>query len=178
MGVRTYGAALLSAVVGVWVIAGPQRERPLWAEVSSDAVRSLESTVARSAHNHEAVRALTQAYLDARQPGLAVVLVERSPGEVRGDVRVRHAYARALLDEGRSEEALAVEGTVLSACRPLAEGGRAPEGCGPVILASATRRVGILRELVSRGVEDAQAHPEETLVAYQNATREARVMVQ
>ena len=47
-----------------------------------------------------------------------------------------------------------------------------------MILASATRRVGILRELVSRGVEDAQAHPEETLVAYQNATREARVMVQ
>ena len=178
MGVRTYGAAVLSAVVGVWVVAGPQRERPVWAEVSSDAVRALESTVARSAHDPEAVRALAQAYVDARQPGLAVVLVERSSREVRGDVRVAHAYARALLDEGRSVEALAVEGTVLSTCRPLVEGGRAPEGCGPVILASATRRVGILRELVSRGVEDAQAHPEETLVAYQNATREARVMVQ
>jgi hypothetical protein len=40
------------------------------------------------------------------------------------------------------------------------------------------RRTDILHELVALGVEDAQAHPEMSLVAYQNATREARVMVQ
>jgi hypothetical protein len=40
------------------------------------------------------------------------------------------------------------------------------------------RRADILRQLVSLGVEDAEAHPEEALLAYQNATREARVMVQ
>ena len=43
---------------------------------------------------------------------------------------------------------------------------------------TATRRADILRELVSLGVEDAQAHPEMSLVAYQNATREARIAVQ
>jgi hypothetical protein len=36
----------------------------------------------------------------------------------------------------------------------------------------------ILSELVARGVHDPQEHPEETLLAYQNATRQARVMVQ
>jgi hypothetical protein len=40
------------------------------------------------------------------------------------------------------------------------------------------RRADILRELVSLGVEDAEAHPEASLVAYQNATREARVAVE
>jgi hypothetical protein len=60
----------------------------------------------------------------------------------------------------------------------LAEGGRAPDGCDPVLLASAMRRADILRELVSMGVQDAQAHPEMSALAYQNATREARVVVQ
>jgi len=52
------------------------------------------------------------------------------------------------------------------------------DACDAVLLASAMRRTDILRELVALGVEDAQAHPEMSLVAYQNATREARVMVQ
>ena len=182
MGLRTYGAAVLSAAVGLGLLGAPQREKALWpAAVSSEAVRELEGSVANHARDPEARQVLAElarAYTDASQPGLAVVLVERSSPEVRADVRVLHLYARALLDEGRSEEALLAERAVLADCGPLAEGLRAPEGCDPFLLASATRRVEILRELVSRGVEDAQAHPEETRVAYQNATREARVTVQ
>jgi hypothetical protein len=33
-----------------------------------------------------------------------------------------------------------------------------------------------LRELVQLGVEDALAHPEASAIAYQNATREARLV--
>ena len=47
-----------------------------------------------------------------------------------------------------------------------------------MLLASAMRRTDILRELVALGVEDAQAAPEMSYVAYQNATREARVAMQ
>jgi hypothetical protein len=97
---------------------------------------------------------------------------------VRDDVRVRHIFARALLDQGRSEDALGVERAVLAACRPLAEGQSAAAGCDRLLFASATRRVGILGELVSLGVQDVQAHPEEALIAYQNATHEARVVAQ
>jgi hypothetical protein len=66
----------------------------------------------------------------------------------------------------------------VAACRPLADGSAAPDGCDSLLLASAMRRAAILRELVSLGVEDAQERPEMSLVAYQNATREARVTVQ
>jgi hypothetical protein len=169
--------AVVAAAAALWAMSGTQREKPVLA-AAPDAVRVLELRVAAHPADVEATRSLAQAYLDARQPGLALVLVEGSAPSVRGDVRVQHVYARALVDEGRNEEALAVERVVVASCRPLAEGGPAPTGCDPVILASAMRRTDILRELVSLGVQDAQAHPEMSLVAYQNATREARVVMQ
>jgi hypothetical protein len=178
MGVRTFGAAVLAVVVAAWLTGAHQREKPLWAAFSSDAVRGLEGAVAAHPGDAGAVRRLAQAYLDAGQPGLAVGLVDRSSPGVRADVRVRHVFARALLDQGRSEQALAAERSVLAACSPLAEGQRAADGCDPLLFALASRRVDILRELVTLGVEDAQAHPEEMQIAYQNATREARVTVQ
>ena len=63
-------------------------------------------------------------------------------------------------------------------CAPLADGRAAGRGCDPVLLASAIRRANILRELLSLGVEDAQAHPEAARIAYQNATREATVALE
>jgi|HubBroStandDraft_6_1064221.scaffolds.fasta_scaffold132186_2 hypothetical protein len=177
MGLRTYGAAVLAVVAALLLMAGPQREKALLATRALEPIRALEAKAASGPDDAEAARALAQAYVDARQPGLAVALVGVAPLAVRGDLRVRHVYARALMDQGRSEEALAAEAGVLAACRPLVEG-RSIAGCDALLLASALRRTDVLRALVSLGVEDAQAHPEETLVAYQNATREARVMVQ
>jgi hypothetical protein len=178
MALRACGVAVLSAAAALWLMSGTQRERSLLAATAPDSLRTLEAAVAAHPADAPALCALAQAYLDAHQPGLAVVLVEGAPPAGRADVRVQHVFARALLDEGRGDEALAVERNVVSSCRPLAEGGATPAGCDPVLLASAIRRAGILRELVALGVQDAQAHPEETTIAYQNATREARVMVQ
>jgi hypothetical protein len=178
MGLRAYGVAVLTAAGALWAMSGTQKERPVLAATEPNTLRALEVGAAAHPTRVESTRALAQAYLDARQPGLAVVLVEGAAPTVKDDVRVQHVYARALVDEGRDEEALAVEGRVVSRCRPLADDAPAPAGCDAVLLASATRRSDILRELVALGVEDAQAHPEMSLVAYQNATREARVMVQ
>jgi hypothetical protein len=177
MGLRTYGAAVLAVVAALLLMAGPQREKALLATRALEPIRALEAKAASGPGDAEAARALAQAYVDARQPGLAVALVGVAPLAVREDLRVRHVYARALMDQGRSEEALAAEAGVLAACRPLVEG-RSIAGCDALLLASALRRTDVLRALVALGVEDAQAHPEETLLAYQNATREARVMVQ
>jgi hypothetical protein len=178
MGVRTFAAAVLSVMAAAWVTGSPEHEKPLWAATPADAIRQLESAAASNRDDAALTRALAQAYVDGRQPGLAVGLVERSSSAVRDDVRVRHVFARALIDQGRSEVALRVERAVLARCGPLAEGHPAPAGCDALLLASAARRVGILDELVTLGVEDAEAHPDEALIAYQNATREARVVAQ
>jgi hypothetical protein len=178
MGLRAYGVAVVAAAAVLWAMSGTQREKPLLAATEPDALRALETRVVGNPNDAEANRALAQAYLDAREPGLAVVLFESANATVRDDVRVQHVYARALIDEGRNDEALRVERQVLVTCRPLTEGAQAPTGCDGVLFASAMRRTEILNELVAQGVQDAQAHPEASFAAYQNATREARVMVQ
>jgi len=177
MGLRTYGAAVLSAAAALLVLGGPEREKALLGTAPSEPVRVLEENAATHPGDVEATRALAQAYVDVDQPGLAAALVSGAEQAVRRDPRVRHVYARALMDQGHSAEALATEAGVLAACRPLVEGASVG-GCDPVLLASALRRTDILRALVSLGVQDAQANPEAMLIAYQNATREARVTVQ
>jgi hypothetical protein len=169
-------------------MGGTQHEKPVLAASASESVRALEASVESNPSDPEATRALAQAYLDVRQPGMAIVLVETARPEVKVRPWVQHAYARALVDAGRSDEALAIEEHVVATCSPVVDVGSSAErqmslsaaaaGCDPVLLASATRRADILRELVSLGVKDAEAHPEASLVAYQNATREARVMVE
>jgi len=178
MGLRAYGVTVVAAAAALWTMSGTQREKPLLAATEPEAVRVLETQVVANPNDPAATRALAQAYLDAREPGLAVVLFESANAAVRDDVRVQHVYARALIDEGRNDDALRVERGVVAACRPLTEGAPAPTGCDGVLFASAVRRTEILSELLALGVEDAQAHPEVSFAAYQNATREARVMVQ
>lgn len=183
MRVEACGMGLLAATCVLWLLGGTQREKPVLAATESESIRSLEANAELHPADAEATRLLVQAYLDARQPGLAIVLVDSQGARVKDSVRVQHAYARALVDAGRSDEALAVERRVVETCSPLAEDGSearsaAAAGCDPLLLASAMRRADILRELVALGVEDAEAHPEASLVAYQNATREARVMIE
>jgi hypothetical protein len=181
MGLRAYGVAVLTATAALWLMSVPRSEHALWPDPSPESVRTLESAVATERSDTAKTTALALAYLDARQPGLAVALVEAAPAAAQKDVRVQHVYARALIDQGRNDEALAVERDVVGACRSVAEATQtpaAPAGCDSVLLASAVRRTSILGELISLGVTDAQAHPEQARIAYRNATREARVMVQ
>jgi hypothetical protein len=178
MALRVYAAAVLLAVAVLWATSGTAHEHPLLDGSAPESVRALEAGVVSHPRDAERTRSLAQAYLDARQPGLAVVLVEGAPEAVRDDVRVEHVYARALIDQGRNDEALVAERRVVGRCRILAEGGAAPTGCDTFLLATAIRRADFLGELLSLGVEDARAHPEATLVAYQNATREARVALE
>jgi hypothetical protein len=181
MGLRAFGIAVAAALALLWATSGTQRERALLSDgpgVAADRVRTCEASAAAHPDDPEAARALAQAYLDALQPGLAVGALEALPAAVRDDPRTAHLYARALLDQGRNDAALAVEANVVATCMPVAD--RAPTaasgpGCDALLLASALRRASILKELVALGVEDTRAQPEESFVAYQNATREARV---
>jgi hypothetical protein len=170
------GVTVMIGVGALWVLSGTQHSRSVLAG-ATDSIRALEAEVAAHPDNPAMTRTLAQAYLDARQPGLARVLLEAAPGGVRTDLRTRHVLARTLLDLGRTDLALAVDTGVVAACRPSESGGLAPS-CDPVLFASAVRRASILREMVALGVTDALAHPEASLVAYENATREARVRLE
>ena len=170
------GAMALVAAGTLLVTSGTQREK-LVVSGATESLRvgALEARAAALPGDPGAIGGLAQAYLDARQPGLAVTLLETAAPAVRADVRVRHIYARALLDQGRDDDALAVEESVVETCGASEEVGSAARGCDAVLLALAKRRAAILEELVSLGVEDAQSQPDMSFVAYKNATREARI---
>jgi hypothetical protein len=170
MGMSGWSVAVLAAASAFWLASGTEREHPVLSPQASEAIVALEASVAAHPENARALRDLSQAYLEARAPGLAMSLIQHAPASAKSDPWVEHTYARALLDQGRAEDALRVERLVLNAC--------ASDGsCDTWLVASATRRADILQELVQLGVEDAQAHPEASAIAYQNATREARLAI-
>jgi hypothetical protein len=171
MGIKGWNVAVLLAIVAIWFCGTTQREKRVVA-VNGDQVALLETAVAASPDDSSKLRELAQAYLDARQPGMALAIVERSPAPVRTEPSVEHIYARALLDQGRSADALAAEKRVLARCAdPVAP------TCSTVLIASATRRADILEQLVQLGVEDANAHPEASSLAYANATRQVSLSI-
>jgi len=172
---RVLNGLVLVAAGALWMASGSEHEHavlsPIGGAADPSAIVSLESQVAASPTDDVKLRTLAQAYMDAHAPGLALAVIERAPGEVRGSAKVEHLYARALIDEGRAQDALAVERKVLRTCT-MADG-----VCDSWLIASARRRADILEELVGLGIEDARAQPEASAVAYHNATREARLAV-
>lgn len=171
-----WNAWVLAAVVGLWLSSGTQRERPLVAAMTAGdlnpTIRRLEARVVGAPDDETARRELAQAYLDAREPGLAVHVVESAPEAIRRRPRIEHVYARALTEQGRSGDALRAQRRVLAACA------ESDGACDTWFLAAATRRADILEELVHFGIEDANAYPEMSAIAYHNATRQARLAVQ
>lgn len=166
-----WNAWVLAAVFGLWLSSGTQRERPLVADDRLEIVRRMEARVIALPDDESARRDLAQAYLDVRAPGLAIHVVESAPKALRHRPRLEHIYARALTEQGRSQDALRAERRVLAECE------KTSAACETWFLAAATRRADILEELVNFGIKDAQAYPERTAIAYHNATRQARLAV-
>lgn len=172
MGLKAWNVAVLVGIGAIWLCGTTQREKPVTGDAHTSRVASSEEAAAQSPSDPIKVRELAQAYLDARQPGMAVATIERAPLPVRTDPQVEHLYARALLDQGRAADALAAEKRVLDRC---ADPTASP--CSTYLIASATRRADILEQLVQLGVEDANAHPEASSLAYHNATRQVGISV-
>src|SRR6185295_6071712 len=121
MGLKRWNAAVLVAIGAIWLCGTTQREKPVVGETQADQVAASEEAAAQSPNDPVKVRELAQSYLDARQPGMALATIERAPEGVRKDPYVEHLYARALLDQGRSADALAAEKRVLDRCADSSE---------------------------------------------------------
>ena len=169
MGLKGWNVAILVAIGAIWFAGSTQREKRVVGDSHTDKVAALEDQAAASPADPVRVKELAQSYLDARAPGMALLTIERAPEAVRKDASVEHLYARALLDQGRSADALAAERRVLSYC---ADPALEVPACSTYLIASATRRAEILEQLVTLGIEDANAHPEASSLAYHNATRQ------
>jgi hypothetical protein len=164
---RKRTVALFVAFGSVWLFGSTQREKRVVVEERAASLASLEEEAAAHPGEVERVRALVRGYLDVAAPGMALATVESAPIAVRRDAVLQHLYARALIDQGRAGDARIAEQKVLDTC--------ASEGCSSYLLAAATHRAAVLDELATLGVEDANAQPEASRVAYHNATRQVRL---
>jgi hypothetical protein len=168
-GLRGWNFAVLLGIGAIWFAGSTQREKRVVSDGHTERVALREEQAAANPSDPRGVRDLAQAYLDARAPGMALAAIERSPAAAQREPTVEHLYARALLDQGRSADALAAERRVLARC---ADPSLDLPACSTYLIASATRRADILEQLVTLGVEDANAHPEASSLAYHNATRQ------
>ena len=113
MGLKGWNVAVLLAIGVIWFAGSTQREKRVVGDSHTDRVALLEEQVAATPTDVARVRELAQAYLDARAPGMALASIEHAPAAIRVEPTVEHLYARALLDQGRSADALAAERRVL-----------------------------------------------------------------
>jgi hypothetical protein len=168
--------AVVSAAAVMTLGTLPGRERPVFvAGANGERALQLEAQVAAHPDDMAARTELAHAYLDANSPGLAWRTLTQTPDSQRHNPAIEHMQARVLIEQGRANEALAFERSVLSTCG--SDPSATAPGCDFWVIVSATRRAAILEELVHQGVEDAIAQPEASLVAYHNATHEARLTV-
>lgn len=176
MSVTGWNVGVLAAIGSILVSGTTQREKPVVTDASHhDRVSHLERTAAANPKDPGALSDLAQAYLDLRQPGMAIGAIKHAPRDVRHEPTVEHLYARALLDQGRSADALAAERRVLDTCAsPPTDAAR----CSSFLIASATRRATIIEQLVELGVEDARAEPEASRLAFHYAARRISVSPQ
>ena len=175
MSVKGWNVAVLVAIGAVWFCGTTQREKPIVSDTTHTGhMGEVEMKAAAAPTDPVALRELGQAYLDAHQPGMAIGAIEHAAPAVRGEATVEHLYARALLEQGRSADALAAEKRVLAKC---ADSSLEVPACSTYLLASATRRAEIIEQLVQLGVEDANAQPEASSIAYHNATRQVSLSV-
>jgi hypothetical protein len=192
--VRLWNLSILLAFGLFWLAADTQHEKAALAASPDLDVRALEAALRRAPTDGPATRALAQAYLQSRVPGLAVALLDRAPEALRAELETQHLYARVLLDQGRASAALAVETKVATACetqrgpldargsQTLHEPASADEPlvheveCSSFLQVSAVRRLTLIRELVDLGIEDPAAYPEKAALAYQRVTRDARIV--
>jgi predicted Zn-dependent protease len=168
VGIRLWNLAILIAIAFFWLASDTQREKALAATPAMKSVPELEKSFAQNPTDPERARALSSAYVDARLPGLAVHTLKSLPDALRALPEIEHAMARAEIEQGHASVALACEKRVLALC------GKRKDACSEFLLTSSTRRSVIFQELVDRGIEDPQVHPEAANVALSTILREAR----
>ena len=169
MSLRWINAAVLLGVTSLLAAFATHRTPELVVPKGAapgDATAELERAVAKHPGDGNSVRFLVQSYLDHDMPGLAVAVLQRSPGAVRTPAE-QDLAARAFLGAGHATEALLLSRQVLTACD---EG-----GCDATTVARAARRTAVLESMVEMGIEDADKDPEGASLAYRRSTRRVTI---
>ena len=158
---KVSGALALVALGGLYLASERESERPVVTQTRASAMEDLEK---RAQKEPEAAAELMRKYVEAHTPGMAERLYKSAPEAIQNDLEVRHAFARALAEQGRAREALAVQQDVMARCEKTPPDSPA---CGTWLISASKRRLSVFEELVRLGVDDAVKNPERAQPAYE-----------
>lgn len=142
---------------------------------------SMEDEFARVPDNVRLARALTERYIDAGHPALAIATVKGAHPELLEDAVLLHQLASAYEKTGRVRDAFDTAGLALSRCaRSLGTGDAVASSPIPRYLCAERNYIALdqhreaLGRMVRWGVTDPE-HDPRALLAYHLAARMARV---
>lgn len=171
---------VLISVLGLfWLGMRVHAPTRITTEASSASLARLEDNFAADRTDHKALIALTDAYLEAGYPALAVVSLRSAEPALLEEPAVAHQLARAYERGGRLLDALATADLALDRCNRVM--GSAPLdtavphfGCNERTLAKLDTHKSALERMVRWGIVDPRVDPRAQR-AYDLALRRARV---
>ena len=171
---------VLLALLGLsWLGLRAHTPTRITSEVATGQLGQLEESFARDRADHDALVALTNAYLETGYPALAVVTLRAAEPALLEEPAVAHQLARAYEQGGRLLDALATADLALIRCSRVM-GAAALDtalphfACDERTLAKLDTHKSALERMVRWGIVDPRVDPRAQR-AYDLALRRARV---
>ncbi len=128
------------------------------------ALAALE-TEAATAPTEANLAALTKAYLDCGQPGLAQSVLDRHADKKAPELT--HSRARVAIAQGNASEALLLSKLTLAQCEE--------RECSSWLVGKSLHQVEFLEAVLDAGIDDLAANPNKTSTAMLKTSREVKL---
>ena len=161
MGTRV-NLAVLALLALAWLGLSARAPARIIVEVASSSLGPLEESVASDRSDGAALLALSEAYVDAGYPALAVVTLLRADHALLDEPAVAHQLARAYELSGRLRQAVAAADLAFHRCVSLLEpvnSARPTTACDELMLTRLDRHKSALERMVRWGVVDPRVDP-------------------
>lgn len=172
---------LIALLAAVWLGLRAHSPAAVVAEAQAPSLATLEDTFAHDRMNQIALSSLTEAYLEASQAELAIVVLRAAEPALLEEPGIAHQLARAYEQTGRLHDALATADLALTRCarvlgaRPLDTA--VPHfGCSENIYSKLDIHRLALERMVQWGIVDPRVDPRATR-AYDEANRKRRMVI-
>jgi len=157
--------AIIATVLGVAILGSSNEASAVMsAPLNGDAQRLEAETATDPTPTNVASLAMT--YVDRKQPGLAIALLDRHAEMAVPEIRL--ARARALYADGKAHEALGVLDELASQC----DDSQASDPCPTWVVMKSLHERAFFSEMVRAGIEDPARDPEGTQAAFERSNRE------
>lgn len=145
---------------------------PAHSQVAVANLSALEGDAARDP-SIEHIGALSAAYLERNQPGLASAAIDKAPADVKAAPEIAYLSARAHFLRGNLQKALASAEQVQQTCGEKAGNANA---CPAWLVAKTERQLAFFRGMNALGIENPYTNPELTRAAYERSQHEIRTV--